>query len=122
MEKRTKRLRGVPHHEHLKAAAKKYKVYDESVATKWLLSKVLNSKKTLTPELNAVDMPDGIIFPTSDRKKVGSHVHFDLIGSRKFNLTSVLNACSEAADNEKKARRAERAKEGAKSAGVFFKS
>ena len=70
-------------------------------------------------------MPDGIIFVTSGRKKVDSHPHFVKCSSVNL-IYNCSNECSEAADQEKKERRAaqekEKAKEGATSAGILSPS
>jgi hypothetical protein len=54
-EERSTRVRGDPHPVNLKSARLKYKIYDETAATEWLRLKSVNSKKPLTPELNAVE-------------------------------------------------------------------
>jgi hypothetical protein len=55
MEERTIRPRGAPQPEQLKASAKKYRSYDESAATEWQRLKLVNSRRALTPEVNAVE-------------------------------------------------------------------
>jgi len=54
-DERSTRVRGDPHSGHYKSAKAKYKKYDETAATEWLRLKSVNSKKPLTPELNAVE-------------------------------------------------------------------
>jgi hypothetical protein len=54
-EERTIRVRGEPHKDQLRVARAKFKIYDETADTEWLRLKSLNSKKQLTPELNAVE-------------------------------------------------------------------
>jgi hypothetical protein len=55
MEEQSTQVRGTPNAEHLKAAQKKYKHFDDNTATKWQRLKTVNARKTLTPELNPAE-------------------------------------------------------------------
>ena len=54
-EERSTRVRGDPHPGNLRSARSKYKKYDETAAIEWLRLNAVNSRKQLTPELNAVE-------------------------------------------------------------------
>jgi hypothetical protein len=69
MEERSARARGAAHTDHLKTARQKYKSYDESAATDWQRLKQANSKKALTPKLNAVEHAQWVHLSDIKQKK-----------------------------------------------------
>jgi hypothetical protein len=88
-KERSTRVRGEPHAGNLKIARHKYRTYDDTAATEWLRLKTVNSRKPLTPELNAVEHARWYHLCDIWQKKGGFPSSFCKMQFYKFNLYSV---------------------------------